>query len=42
MLQLPGLECLERLHNRIDMVGIPFTDRGSRLLVFLRGNELSV
>lgn len=42
MLQLQGMECLERLHNRIDLISIPFTDRGSRLLVFLRGNELSV
>ena len=35
-------DCLERLRNRIDLINIPFTDRGSRLLVFVRGGELSV
>ena len=35
-------EELAALHNRVDLVNIPFTDRGSRLLVFVRGAEMSV
>lgn len=33
---------LELLHNRIDLTTIPFTDRGSRLMLFRRGHQLSV
>ncbi|MBX3061711.1 MAG: hypothetical protein KF726_01985 [Anaerolineae bacterium] len=33
---------LERLHNRIDLVAVPYTDRGSRLLLFREGQYLSV
>ncbi|MBW4439050.1 MAG: hypothetical protein KME04_18070 [Pleurocapsa minor GSE-CHR-MK-17-07R] len=33
---------LERLHNRIDLANVPFTDRGTRLLLFLRDNEISI
>jgi putative isomerase len=39
------LECvvsIELLHNRIDLVNIPFTDRGSRLLLLRNGDQLSV
>ncbi|MBN8618246.1 MAG: hypothetical protein J0L63_05040 [Anaerolineae bacterium] len=36
------MTALDRLRNRIDLVNVPFTDRGSRLLVFRRGDELSV
>jgi glycogen debranching enzyme len=36
------MSAIERLHNRIDLANIPFTDRGSRLLLFLRDNELSI
>lgn len=32
---------IERLHNRINLIDIPYTDRGSRLLMFLRGDRLS-
>lgn len=32
----------ENLHNRIDLVNIPFTDTGSRLLLFRKENQLSV
>lgn len=33
---------IERLHNRIDLFNIPFTDRGSRLLLFRRDNTLAL
>lgn len=33
---------LENLHNRIDLTNIPFTDRGSRLLLFRQGDELAI
>jgi putative isomerase len=33
---------LERLHNRIDLANIPFTDRATRLLLFMRDNEISI
>ncbi len=33
---------LELLHNRIDLTNIPFTDRGSRLMLFRRENELFI
>ncbi|MCA0455734.1 MAG: hypothetical protein LCI00_17290 [Chloroflexi bacterium] len=32
----------ERLHNRIDLTHIPFTDRGTRLMLFRRENELYI
>lgn len=32
----------ENLHNRIDLVNIPFTDTGSRLLLFRQENQLSI
>lgn len=32
----------ENLHNRIDLVNIPFTDTGSRLLLFRKENQLSI
>ncbi len=35
-------EEMAALHNRVDLINIPFTDRGSRLLVFVRGAEMSV
>jgi len=36
------MSAIDHLHNRIDMVKIPFTDRGSRLLVFRKEHELSI
>lgn len=36
------MTAIENLHNRIDLSNIPFTDRGSRLLLFLRENTLSI
>lgn len=36
------MAAIDRLHNRIDLDSIPFTDRGSRLLIFLRYNEISI
>jgi hypothetical protein len=36
------MSAIENLHNRIDLVTIPFTDRGSRLLVFRKENELFI
>ena len=36
------MSAIENLHNRIDLNNIPFTDRGSRLLLFLRENTLSI
>ena len=36
------MSAIENLHNRIDMVHIPFTDRGSRLLVFRKNRELLI
>lgn len=33
---------IEGLHNRIDLVNIPFTDRGSRLMVFRQGHKFSI
>lgn len=32
----------ELLHNRIDLTHIPFTDRGTRLMLFRRENELFI
>jgi glycogen debranching enzyme len=34
------MSAIENLHNRIDLVNIPFTDRGSRIMLFRRDNEL--
>ena|SRR5258706_1137894 len=34
------MSAIDLLHNRIDLVNIPFTDRGSRLLLFQEGNTL--
>lgn len=36
------MSAFQNLHNRIDLTNIPFTDRGSRLLLFRQGNELAV
>lgn len=36
------MSAIENLRNRIDLIDIPYTDRGSRLLLFRRGNILSV
>lgn len=36
------MSAIENLRNRIDLVNIPFTDRGSRLLLFRRGDTLSI
>jgi hypothetical protein len=36
------MSAIENLRNRIDLVRIPFTDRGSRLLLFQRGDTLSI
>ncbi|MDX2138320.1 MAG: trehalase family glycosidase [Chloroflexota bacterium] len=36
------MSALTRLHNRIDLDNIPFTDRGTRLLLFLKYNEISI
>jgi hypothetical protein len=36
------MTAIDNLHNRIDLSNIPFTDRGSRLLLFLRENTLSI
>lgn len=33
---------MQALHNRIDLVSVPFTDRGTRLLIFVRGSEMSI
>jgi hypothetical protein len=33
---------MKALHNRIDLVSVPFTDRGTRLLIFVRGPEMSI
>lgn len=33
---------LDLLHNRIDLTNIPFTDRGSRLMLFRQGHQLFV
>jgi putative isomerase len=33
---------MERLHNRIDLTHIPYTERGSRLLIFRREDELYI
>src|SRR5260370_28336359 len=33
---------LEQLHNRIDLTHIPFTDRGTRLMLFRKENELFI
>ncbi|MBZ0290723.1 MAG: hypothetical protein K8I30_24065, partial [Anaerolineae bacterium] len=33
---------MERLHNRIDLTHIPYTERGSRLLVFRKADELYI
>ncbi|HVO44674.1 MAG TPA: trehalase family glycosidase [Aggregatilineales bacterium] len=36
------MSTIEALQNRIDLTHIPFTDRGSRLLLFRDGNSLSI
>lgn len=36
------MSAIDNLHNRIDLVRIPFTDRGSRILLFRRADELYV
>lgn len=36
------MSTIEDLHNRIDLVHVPLTDRGSRILLFRRGDELYV
>ncbi|MBK8137343.1 MAG: hypothetical protein IPK52_16240 [Chloroflexi bacterium] len=36
------MSAIEHLRNRINMVTIPFTDRGSRILLFRRENALYV
>jgi glycogen debranching enzyme len=36
------VSAIENLHNRIDLVNIPFTDRGSRIMLFSKENELSI
>ncbi|MEO8610282.1 MAG: trehalase family glycosidase [Chloroflexota bacterium] len=33
---------MDRLHNRIDLTHIPYTERGSRLLVFRKADELNI
>src|SRR5579859_1182714 len=37
-----SISAIENLHNRINLVNIPFTDRGSRLMLFRQGDELSI
>ena len=34
------MTAIDLLHNRTDLVHIPFTDRGPRLLLFQEGNSL--
>lgn len=36
------MSAVENLHNRIDLVNVPFTDRGSRLLLFRQNEELFI
>jgi putative isomerase len=36
------MAALDNLHNRIDLFNIPFSDRGSRLLLFRRDNTLFI
>ncbi len=36
------MNALELLHNRIDLSAIPFTERGSRLLIFREGNRVAI
>lgn len=36
------MTAFENLHNRIDLVNLPFTDRGSRLLMFRKQHQLSI
>ncbi len=36
------MSAIENLHNRIDLTNIPFTDRGSRIMLFRQGNELYI
>jgi glycogen debranching enzyme len=36
------MSSIENLRNRIDLTNIPFSDRGSRLLMFRRGDEVSI
>jgi putative isomerase len=36
------MAALDNLHNRIDLFNIPFSDRGSRLLLFRRDNTLYI
>src|SRR5579859_177420 len=37
-----SISAIENLHNRINLVNIPFTDRGSRLMLFRQGDELAI
>jgi hypothetical protein len=36
------MNAFELLHNRIDLSAIPFTERGSRLLIFREGNRIAI
>jgi len=36
------MSTIENLHNRIDLVHVPFTERGSRILLFRRADELYI
>lgn len=36
------MDAFELLHNRIDLSAIPFTERGSRLLIFREGNRIAI
>lgn len=36
------MSAFENLHNRIDLINIPFSDRGSRLLVFRKDDSLYI
>lgn len=36
------MSAIDNLHNRIDLINIPYTDRGSRLLVFRHRDTLSI
>ncbi|HYO89244.1 MAG TPA: hypothetical protein VER79_11385, partial [Candidatus Limnocylindrales bacterium] len=42
MLEQTLSPAMQALHNRIDLINIPFTDRGTRLLLFVRGSEMSI
>ncbi|MCC6614159.1 MAG: hypothetical protein IT320_11825 [Anaerolineae bacterium] len=36
------MTAIDSLHNRIDLVHVPFTDRGSRMMMFRRDDELYI